>query len=171
MPILASRGLTSGTNFNDSKKRRCCYLLLYYWRYCSILPTLTLLIYFCLSATASLSASLHSLISCRMDSSVQATHGYYSNSHQTLLYSVPRSIRSSWKRTWCKSDSWFCPVNNVVRSTRSTADPLTLRSQAARLEERKKFFFNRVAGLKKAKTVRSFKNAHAYLRANMVESM
>jgi hypothetical protein len=59
-------------------------------------------------------------------------------------------------------------VNNVVRSTRSR--PLNLKSQAARLEVRKKFFSNTDAGLKKAKTVISFKNAHAYLRANMVGS-
>ncbi len=77
-----------------------------------------------------------------------------------------------------QSDSWFCPVNNVERSTRSTADPLNLRAQAARLEVRKNFFSNRVvedwnkipASLKKAKTVKSFKNGYAHLRANMVES-
>jgi hypothetical protein len=64
-----------------------------------------------------------------------------------------------------QSDSWFCPVNDVERRTRSTADSLiNLRALAARLEVRKNFFSNRVvedwnkipASLKKTKTVKSF---------------
>jgi hypothetical protein len=65
-----------------------------------------------------------------------------------------------------QSDSWFWPVNNMERSTgaRSTTDPLSLRAQAARLEVRKNFFFNRFvedwnkipAGI----TVKSFKNGY-----------
>jgi hypothetical protein len=67
----------------------------------------------------------------------------------------------------------------VERSIRSTADPLNLRVQAARLKARKNFYSNRVvedwnkipATLKKAKTVKkSFKNGYARLRANMVEN-
>jgi hypothetical protein len=41
-----------------------------------------------------------------------------------------------------QSSSWFCPLK-VERSTRSTADPIILRAQAARLEVRKNFFSNR----------------------------
>jgi hypothetical protein len=66
-------------------------------------------------------------------------------------------------------------VNNVDLGTRSTAGPLNLRAQAAR----KNLFSYKVvedwnyipASLKKAKTVKSFKNGYAHLRANMVESM
>ncbi len=68
------------------------------------------------------------------------------------------------EKDMAQSDSWFCPVNSVERSIRSTADPLNLRVQAARLEVRKNFFSNRVvedwnkipASLEKAKTVTSF---------------
>jgi hypothetical protein len=62
-------------------------------------------------------------------------------------------------------------MNSVERSTRSTADPLNFRAQAARLEVRKIFYSNRVvedwhkipAGLKKAETVKSFRNGYAHL--------
>jgi hypothetical protein len=83
------------------------------------------------------------------------------------------------ERDMMQSDSWFCPVNNVERSTRSKADPLILRAQAARLEVReKKFFSNRVvedwnkipASLKKAKTVIRFQNGYAYLTWWKLES-
>ncbi len=43
-----------------------------------------------------------------------------------------------------KSDTWFFSVNNVGRDTRSTADPLNLSVQPARLEVRRQFFSNRV---------------------------
>ncbi len=77
-----------------------------------------------------------------------------------------------------KSDTWFLPVNNEGRSTRSTADPLNLRIQPARLEVRRNFFTNRVvedwnkipSSLKSAKTVKSFKNGYSHLRATMVEN-
>jgi hypothetical protein len=83
------------------------------------------------------------------------------------------------ERDMAQSDLWFCPVNSVERSTRSTADLLDLRAQAARLKARKNFYSNRFvedwnkipATLKKAKTVKkSFKNGYAHLRANMAEN-
>jgi hypothetical protein len=77
-----------------------------------------------------------------------------------------------------KSDTWFLTVNNAGRNTRSTADPLNLRVQPARLEVGRHFFSNRVVEdwnkipscLKSAKTVLSFKNGYAHLRANMVKN-
>ncbi len=77
-----------------------------------------------------------------------------------------------------KSDIWFLSVNNVERNTRSTADPVNLRIQPARLEVRRNFFTNRVvedwnripSSLKSAKTVKSFKNGYAHLRPTMVEN-
>jgi hypothetical protein len=69
-------------------------------------------------------------------------------------------------------------VNNAERNTWSTADPLNLRIQPARLEVRRNFFTNRVvedwnripSSLKNAKTVKSFKNGHVHLRATVVEN-
>jgi ribonuclease P/MRP protein subunit RPP40 len=45
------------------------------------------------------------------------------------------------KKDMVKSETWFLSVNNVERST---ADPLNLRIQPARLEMRRNFFTNRV---------------------------
>ena len=55
-----------------------------------------------------------------------------------------------------------------IRTTRSAADPLNLRPQAARLETRRNFFSYRVVDawnlvpgdIKRAKTVNGFKNAY-----------
>ncbi len=78
-----------------------------------------------------------------------------------------------------KSDAWFLSVNNAERNKRtSTADPLNLRVQPPRLEVRRHFFSNRVvedwnrisSWLKSGKTVKSFKNGYAHLRATMVEN-
>ena len=77
-----------------------------------------------------------------------------------------------------KSDTWFLSVNNAERNTRSTADPLNLRIQTARLEVRRHFFkyrvvedWNRIPSwLESAKSVKSFKTGYAHLRATMVES-
>jgi hypothetical protein len=41
-------------------------------------------------------------------------------------------------------DDWFQKVHGSERLTRSATDPLNLRPQAARLEERMKFFSNRI---------------------------
>jgi hypothetical protein len=77
-----------------------------------------------------------------------------------------------------KSDTWFLSVNNADRNTRSTADPPNWRIQPARLEVRRNFFTNRVvedwnripSSLKTAKTVKSFRNGYAHLRATLVEN-
>jgi hypothetical protein len=66
------------------------------------------------------------------------------------------------------SSTWFQKVDASIRTTRSAADPLNLRQQAARLETRRNFFSNRVVeawnlvpgGIKRAKTVNGFKNAY-----------
>jgi ribonuclease P/MRP protein subunit RPP40 len=61
------------------------------------------------------------------------------------------------------SDTLFLSVNDAERNTRSTADPLNLRIQPAS--------WNRIlSSLKIAKTVKSFKNGYAHLRATMVEN-
>ena len=74
--------------------------------------------------------------------------------------------------------TWFLSVSNAERNTRSAADPLNLRIQTARLEVRRHFIkyrvvedWNRIpSSLKSAKTVKSFKNGYAHLRATMVEN-
>jgi hypothetical protein len=83
--------------------------------------------------------------------------------HQTDMTQVYKNLM---EKDMVQSDSWFCPVNNAERSTRSTTDPLNLWAQAARLEVRKNFFSNRVvedwnkisASLKKAKNSEKFYN-------------
>jgi hypothetical protein len=75
-----------------------------------------------------------------------------------------------------KSDTWFQRVETTGRVTRSAADPLNLRQQAARLEIRRNFFSNRVieawnevpSEIKNARTVQSFKRAY---RAHRMETV
>ncbi len=65
------------------------------------------------------------------------------------------------------STTWDQRVDVSNRTTRSAADPLNLRPQAARLETRRNFFSKRVVEAwnmvpgdrKRSKTVSSFKNA------------
>ena len=69
-------------------------------------------------------------------------------------------------------------VDASVRMTRSAADPLNLKPQAARLEIRRNFFSNRVVeewnlvpkGIKNARSVQSFKRAYKNHRAEIVET-
>jgi hypothetical protein len=76
------------------------------------------------------------------------------------------------------SNTWFQEVDVSIRTTRSAADPLNLRPQAARLETRRNFFSNRVVeawnlipgDIKRSKTVSSFKNAYRSHREKMVEN-
>jgi hypothetical protein len=64
------------------------------------------------------------------------------------------------------SQIWFQLAGQAERHKRSTADPLNLRPQAARLDLRRNFFTNRVVedwnkislAVRKVKTVISFKN-------------
>jgi hypothetical protein len=75
------------------------------------------------------------------------------------------------------STTWFQKVDVSIRTTRSAADPLNLRPQAARLETKRNFFSNRVVeawnmvpgDINPAKTVSSFKNAYRNHRETMVE--
>jgi hypothetical protein len=65
--------------------------------------------------------------------------------------------RDGIRRTWPRlskiirgvdkvnSDSWFQMVDQAGRATRSTYDPLNIRSEAARLEVRKNFFSIRLS--------------------------
>jgi hypothetical protein len=67
------------------------------------------------------------------------------------------------------SQSWFQLASQTERHTRSSADPLNLRPQAARLDVRGNLFTNRVVedwnkiplAVRKVKTVISFKNGYA----------
>ncbi len=76
------------------------------------------------------------------------------------------------------SSTWFQRVDASIRTTRSAADPLNLRPQAARLETRRNFFSNRVVDAwnlvpgdkKRAKTVNGFKNAYKKHRETMEEN-
>ncbi len=76
------------------------------------------------------------------------------------------------------STTWFQKVDVSIRITRSAANPLNLRPQAARLETRRTFFSNRVVeawnmvsvDIKRAKTVSGFKKAYRNHRENMVEN-
>ena len=76
------------------------------------------------------------------------------------------------------SSTWFQRVDASIRTTRSAADPLNLRPQAARLETRRNFFSYRVVDawnlvpgdIKRAKTVNGFKNAYKKHRETMVEN-
>jgi hypothetical protein len=75
-------------------------------------------------------------------------------------------------------EDWFQKVHGSERLTRSAADPLNLRPQAARLEVRKNFFSNRTvedwnkipSEVKNARTVAIFKNGYAEHRARLVGS-
>jgi hypothetical protein len=77
-----------------------------------------------------------------------------------------------------KSETWFQKVDTTGRLTRSAADPLNLKTQAARLEIRRNFFSNRAVDgwnlvpseLKNARTVQYFKRAYRRHRAELVES-
>jgi hypothetical protein len=70
-------------------------------------------------------------------------------------------------------------VDVSIRTTRSAADPINLRPQAARLETRRNFFSNRVVeawnmvpgDIKRSKTVSSFKHAYRSHRKNIVENV
>jgi hypothetical protein len=74
------------------------------------------------------------------------------------------------------STMWFQKVDTSVRTTRSAADPLNLRSQTSRLDPRKHFFSNRVVDgwnlvpseIKNARNVHCFKIAYRNHRADMV---
>ncbi len=76
------------------------------------------------------------------------------------------------------SETWFQKVDTSVRMTRSAADPLNLKPQAARLEIRRHFFSNRVvegwnlipSELKNVRTVLFFKRAYRKHRAELVET-
>jgi hypothetical protein len=71
-----------------------------------------------------------------------------------------------------KSETWFQKVDTSGRLTRSAADPLSLKPQAARLEIRQNFFLNRAVDgwnlipneLRNARTVHYFKRAYRKYR-------
>jgi hypothetical protein len=95
--------------------------------------------------------------------------------HQTDMVQVFKIVTGN---DMVKSDSWFQLADGSERLTRSKADPLNLRPQAARLEVRKNFFSHRVIEdwnrvppeLKRARTVKSFKTGYAEHRAKLVGS-
>ena len=95
--------------------------------------------------------------------------------HQADMLQAFKIIRGFDK---VDSTTWFQRVDASIRTTRSAADPLNLRPQAARLETRRNFFSNRVVeawnaipgDIKRSKTVSSFKNAYKNHRENMVEN-
>jgi hypothetical protein len=96
--------------------------------------------------------------------------------HQADMLQAFKIIRGFEK---VDSTTWFQRVDASVRTTRSAADPLNLRPQAAKLETRRNFFSNRVVeawnaipggDIKRSKTVSSFKNAYRNHRENMVEN-
>ena len=65
------------------------------------------------------------------------------------------------------SEVWFQKVDGAERLTRSAADPLNLRAQAARLEVRR----NKIPSeVKNARTVAIFKDGYAKHRVGLVES-
>jgi hypothetical protein len=76
------------------------------------------------------------------------------------------------------SETWFQKVDTSVRMTRSAADPLNLKPQAARLEIRRHLFSNRVvegwnlipSELRNARTVHFFKSVYRKHRAELVET-
>ncbi len=61
--------------------------------------------------------------------------------HQADMLQAFKIIRGFDK---VDSSTWFQRVDASIRTTRSAADPLNLRPQAARLETRRNFFSNRV---------------------------
>ncbi len=77
-----------------------------------------------------------------------------------------------------KSETWFQKVDTSGRITRSAANPLNLKPQAARLEIRRNFFSNKAvegwnlipSELKNARTVHFFKRAYRTHRAELVKS-
>jgi hypothetical protein len=95
--------------------------------------------------------------------------------HQADMVQVYKIVNG---KDMVDSQTWFQLAGQAERHTRSTADPLNLRPQAARLDLRRNFFTNRVVEdwnkiplvVRKAKTVISFKNGYALHRARMVES-
>jgi len=95
--------------------------------------------------------------------------------HQADMIQAFKIIRGFDK---VDSNTWFQEVDVSIRTTRSAADPLNLRPQAARLETRRNFFSNRVVeawnlipgDIKRSKTVSSFKNAYRSHREKMVEN-
>ncbi len=98
-----------------------------------------------------------------------------SDRHQADMLQAFKIIRGFDK---VDSSTWFQRVDASIRTTRSAADPLNLRQQAARLETRRNFFSNRVVeawnlvpgDIKRAKTVNGFKNAYKNHRVTMVEN-
>jgi hypothetical protein len=95
--------------------------------------------------------------------------------HQADMIQAFKIIRGFDK---VDSNTWFQEVDVSIRTTRSAADPLNLRPQAARLETRRNFFSNRVVeawnlipgDIKRSKTVSSFKNAYRSHREKMLEN-
>jgi len=95
--------------------------------------------------------------------------------HQADMLQTFKIVRGFDK---VNSETWFQSVDASVRMTRSAADPLNLKPQAARLEIRRNFFSNRVVeewnlvpkGIKNARSVQSFKRAYKNHRAEMVET-
>jgi hypothetical protein len=91
--------------------------------------------------------------------------------HQADMLQVFKIIRGFDK---VDSSTWFQRVDASIRTTRSAADPLNLRQQAARLETRRNSFSNRVVEAwnmgKRAKTVNGFKIAYKNHRETMVEN-
>jgi hypothetical protein len=95
--------------------------------------------------------------------------------HQADMIQAFKIIRGFDK---VDSTTWFQEVDVSIRTSRSAADPLNLRPQAARLETRRNFFSNRVVeawnlipgDIKRSKTVSSFKNAYRSHREKMVEN-
>jgi hypothetical protein len=76
------------------------------------------------------------------------------------------------------SGTWFQNVDTSVRMTRSAADPLNMKPQAARLEIRRHFFSNKVVNgwylipseLQNARTVCTSSREHTENRAELVET-
>jgi hypothetical protein len=95
--------------------------------------------------------------------------------HQADMVQVYKIVNG---KDMVDSQTWFQLAGQAERHTRSNADPLNLRPQAARLDLRRNFFTNRVVEdwnkiplvVRKAKIVISFKNDYALHRARMVES-
>jgi hypothetical protein len=105
-------------------------------------------------------------------------HKGKSNTHEEILKEVglltleERRMVQTFKivtgKDMVNSDTWFKSVTVTGRATRSAADPLNLRPQACRLENRRNFFSQRVvdtwnnipATLKQAVTVKEFKNGY-----------
>jgi hypothetical protein len=61
-----------------------------------------------------------------------------------LIPDMTQVYKIIMEKDMVKSETRFLSVNSAGRNTRSTADPLNLRVQPARLEVRRHFFSNRV---------------------------